>query len=61
MTQIIVYCSEKNGRCGCAVAMIEGGNLIIRGRHHGQRHTSVVSLAKLAEVAGKNSDAASIA
>jgi len=33
--------------CGSIVAVLENGALVIESRHHGERHTTVFSLAML--------------
>lgn len=40
-----VYCSE----CDTKVAEVRDGALVIRARHHGQWHTTVITLRQIRE------------
>jgi hypothetical protein len=40
-------------QCGLPVAVIKGDALIITSRHHGEKHVTIVPLARLARMGGK--------
>jgi len=38
---------ENSGKCGCVVATIRNGVLVLQSEHNGQPHVAVVTLADL--------------